>query len=146
MSALALQSIGRLSGDERDLPALASALMPAETTDLVVQNGARAAILARNPPPAAASDGLSGNPAPCPSLHRTACVAIPRPLSARRAWKGMPGRDRLPAPGPVSGRRARPEGDQNAQSEDQVVGQEAIQDHRDRQGSGRPRHEAPRPD
>ena len=53
---------------------------------------------------------------------------------------GMPGRERLPVP---AGRPT--EGDPNAQDEDQVVGQEAIQDHGDRQGEGRPRHEAPQP-
>jgi large subunit ribosomal protein L35 len=31
-------------------------------------------------------------------LHPTASAAIPPPLFARRAWKGMPGRDCWPAP------------------------------------------------
>src|ERR1700676_4902607 len=34
----------------------------------------------------------------------------------------------------------------NAQDEDQIVGQEAVQDHRDRQGARRAWHEAPWPD
>ena len=48
---------------------------------------------------------------------------------------GMPGRDSRPAifRGRSTERRS------NAQDEDQVVGQEAVQDHRDRQGARRPR-------
>ena len=88
--------------------------------------------------------GSSGDRA---SLHGRGGAAISPPLSSRA--RALNGHARPRPPDPRNLPRwdgCQQQGDRNAQGEDQVVGEEAIQDHRDRQSAGRPGHEAPRPD